>query len=369
MKPLTLVMDITERCNLRCVMCYFSSIDRLRFPPFDRQLSENGNMPVEVFEEIAERFFPRAWRVSLGCAAEPLIHSKFADLVRIAGRYGVRDLWFPTNLLALTEPKAEAIVEAGVSKVAISMDGTEKELYERIRVGGKWELFLKRLELLERVRRGSGTRTRIIYTWMQSNKHDLRRLPAFAQEHGVSDLDVRFVTPTTGVDNTPELLETEDRAWLDDELARVAEDAVNRGLRLAYYPEFQTPADGSRNPMKRLGRALWRVRAGLYRPEYFRYRWHKQREGCAYPKRTYVIRPNGAVSPCIFWEREPLGFLPHESVETIDERIAEVSEGLRCGKPIGTCRTCEIRRDAFYQPLRPASSTEPLDAVTVAREP
>ena len=67
-------MDLTARCNLKCVMCYFSNTDRLFFPPFDTQLSDDGNMPVAVFEKIAADLFPRAWRVALACAAEPMIH-------------------------------------------------------------------------------------------------------------------------------------------------------------------------------------------------------------------------------------------------------------------------------------------------------
>lgn len=344
-------MDLTERCNLRCVMCYFSSTDRIRFAPFDRQLSENGNIPTEIFEQIASKLFPRAHKVALGCAAEPLVHPKFAELVRIAGRYKVPELWFPTNLLALTEAKAQAIVEAGVRTVAVSMDGTDAETYEKIRVGGKWPLFKARLDMLNAARKGSRTRLRFIFTWMKSNQHDLRNLPAFAAEYGASDLDVRFVSPTVGVDNTNELLGGVDRAWLDRELAETAEDAVRRGLKLAYYPEFQTADDLRRHPLIRLKRALWRVRAGLYRPEYFRYQWQKRRDGCAYPGRTYVIRPNGAVSPCIFWEEDPMGLLPGTgSFEAIDARIDQIRDGLRCGKPEGTCKTCEIRRDAFYQP-------------------
>ena len=351
-RPLTLVMDVTERCNLRCVMCYFSNVDRLRFPPFDRQLSDNGNMPLEIFEQVAERYFKRAWRVSLGCAAEPMVHSKFDQILEIAGRYGIEDLWFPTNLLALTEKKAEAIVAAGVNTVAVSMDGTTGEVYEKIRVGGKWEMFLKRLEMLNEVRRGSKTKLRFIYTWMKSNRHDLRNLPEFAERYGAHDLDVRYVTPTTGVDNTPELLGDEGREVLDTELAGVAEDAVSRGLKLAYYPSFQSAEDLRRHPLIRLKRALWRRKAGLYRDEYFLYEWRKRMQGCAYPKRTYVIRPNGAVSPCIFWDRDPLGFLPEDAAGGIDAGIEKISEGLKHGKPVGTCEGCSERRNAFYQPFK-----------------
>jgi MoaA/NifB/PqqE/SkfB family radical SAM enzyme len=122
-RPLNVILDLTARCNLKCVMCYFAETDRLNFPPYDVQLSSDGNMPVEVFEKIAEDLFPRAWRVALACAAEPMIHPRFREIVRIAGRYGVPDLWFPTNLLALSESSMDAMMEAGVRTVAASIDG------------------------------------------------------------------------------------------------------------------------------------------------------------------------------------------------------------------------------------------------------
>ncbi len=68
-----------------------------------------------------------------------------------------------------------------------------------------------------------------------------------------------------------------------------------------------------------------------------------------------MIRPNGAVSPCIFWEGDPMGLLPSSAgFEAIDARIGELRQGLRCGNPEGTCKTCAMRRDAFYVPERPA---------------
>lgn len=57
--------------------------------------------------------------------------------MRIAGRYRIPDLRFPTNLLPLTPAKAAAIVEAGGTTVAASIDGTTQETYERIRTGGR----------------------------------------------------------------------------------------------------------------------------------------------------------------------------------------------------------------------------------------
>ncbi|MCP3961788.1 MAG: hypothetical protein GY719_28430 [bacterium] len=337
-------------------MCYFSGTDRLRFAPYDRSLSERGTMPVEVFEKVAADHFPRAHRVALACAAEPMIHPNFRDILEIAGRYRVPDLWFPTNLLPLVERTAEALVDHGVTTVAASIDGVTRETYEKIRIGARWDRLISRLELLgeTKKRRGSKRPTlRIIFTWMKSNRHELRGLPAFAAEHGATELDVRFVTPTTGVDVSPELLDGEDQDELRADLRATAREAVSHGIRLTSFPEFETAADRPRSLVGRARRRVFNLRAGLERWEHWRHLWRERKNGCAYPGQTYVIRPNGAVSPCIFWQGDPIGFYPEDDFGSVQggDALARIRDGLECGEPVGTCTDCIYRRDAFYRPF------------------
>ena len=375
-RPLTVILDLTEKCNLKCRMCYFSATDRLQFVPFERTLSNNGMMPVEVFERVAEELFPRAWRVALACAAEPLIHPRFIDMLEIAGRFRVPDLWFPTNLLALTEKKAEAICQAGVATVGVSIDGTHAQTYESIRIGGRFDRLIERLDLFNRVRREQrrGTKLRIIFTWMQSNFDDLRTLPAFAQEHGASEIDVRFVVPTAGVDVSAELLDGEEPARLSEALAETARDAADRGLRMASFPDYEPPESLPTGWLGRTRRELWRWRTGLERLEYVRYRSHEKLAGCCWPSRFYVVRPNGAVSPCIFWDGDPIGFFPETSYAELaeGEPLTRIREGLVTGEPIGTCRSCSQRKDALYYRLRrrrrTPSAPEPVAGQSSAEE-
>ena len=343
-RPLEVILDTTERCNLKCKMCYFSAVDRLQFLPFDRQLSSNGMMPLETFSRVAADLFPRARKVALGCAAEPLVHPKFIDIVREAGSYGVPDLWFPTNLLPLTPPKAEAICEAGVNTVGVSMDGTSAETYEAIRAGGKFDRLMRCLDLLNDVRRGTATGLRLIFVWMQTNRGDLADLPRFAEEVGAGELDVRFVTPTAHVTAEDELLDDEDPAALRAELAAAAEDAAARGLRLVSYPDFD---DGRSIGLR--GHLL-RWRAGLYDRQRLRGRFRTAVAGCAWPGHTVVVRPNGAVSPCIFWEDQPIGLYPETSLGEVERAplLLEIVDGLKSGNPCGTCRTCSERKHALY---------------------
>jgi len=343
-RPLEVILDTTERCNLKCKMCYFSAVDRLQFPPFDRSLSRTGMMPPETFSRVAADLFPRAHRVALGCAAEPLVHPKFIDIVREAGSYGIPDLWFPTNLLPLTPPKAEAICEAGVKTVGVSMDGTRPETYEAIRVGATFARLMRCFDLLNDVRRGAATRLRLIFVWMRTNRADLADLPRFAEEIGASELDVRFVTPTAHVTAEDELLDDEDPGALRAELAATAEDAAARGLKLVSYPDFD---DGG--PIGLRGHLL-RWRAGLYDRRRLRGRVRTAVAGCAWPRHTVVVRPNGAVSPCIFWEEQPIGLYPETTLAEVERSplLSSITDGLRTGNPCGTCRTCSERKHALY---------------------
>lgn len=358
-------MDLTERCNLKCIMCYFSATDRLKFPPFDVASPPDGNMTVEVFEKIAGDLFPRAWRVALACAAEPMIHPKFKEIVAIAGRYGVPDLWFPTNLLALTEATAQALIDASVTTIAASIDGVTKGTYEKIRVPAKFERLTAALDLLNRVKKERGARRpnlRIIFTWMKSNRSELAGLPAFAEQHGAAELDVRYVSRTVGVDVGPELLSDEDGRDLNAELARAAEDAVRRGIRLSSYPEFETE-----RPKHLLGRArrrLWRWKAGMERLEYLRYAWYQRLNGCAYPDRNVVVRPHGAVNPCIYWEGDPIGLYPAGDLAgfSAGAPLARIRNGLRFGLPVGTCAACTERRTSLYRLRGAAAEGQPAPA-------
>jgi MoaA/NifB/PqqE/SkfB family radical SAM enzyme len=245
-----------------------------------------------------------------------------------------------------------------------------KESYETIRVPAKWERLTACLDTLNRVKRETKSkrpRLRIIFTWMKSNRGDLAKLPEFAAAHGASSIDVRFVSRTPGVDVTPELLSDEDAAELNRELESAAKDAVRRGLRLASYPDFEKEEELSGSLLARARRRLWRLRAGLDRPEYWRYSWYQGLLGCAYPDRNYVIRPNGAVNPCIYWEADPIGFYPQDNLERIagGAPLKRIREGLRSGHPVGTCATCGERRTTLYR-LR---GTPPPETAPPARLP
>jgi MoaA/NifB/PqqE/SkfB family radical SAM enzyme len=117
-------VESTTHCNLDCPMCVRHG---WREPL--------GHMPVERFTRLLQGLpLRRSGGVTLafGGFGEPLAHPAWLDLLRRAGNAGAR-LEIITNGLLLDAAAAAAMVEAGVSRVTVSVDGGDSATYERMR--------------------------------------------------------------------------------------------------------------------------------------------------------------------------------------------------------------------------------------------
>jgi hypothetical protein len=155
---------------------------------------------------------------------------------------------------------------------------------------------------------------------------------------------MRMIAPAQGADVSGPLLSGDD---LHSELIAVARDSVRRGLRLMGFPRLDVRPRGFVN---RLSWRLWRIQAGLDRFEHLGALRQERKLGCRYPDTTYVIRPNGAVFPCQYFD-SPIGFAGTDTMLSIKsgKKLEAVRGGLQCGAPIGACSTCGTRRDSIYR--------------------
>ena len=105
-----LYVEITNRCNLSCRMCFRSSWEE-----------KDGDMSPELFRKLMNQAesFPMMEEVFFGGIGEPTIHPDFIELVEEASkRYRVA---FSTNGI-LMDKIAEEIVRLGVDRVYFSLD-------------------------------------------------------------------------------------------------------------------------------------------------------------------------------------------------------------------------------------------------------
>jgi cyclic pyranopterin phosphate synthase len=121
-------ISVTDRCNFRCTYCMPAEIygERYEFLP---------RADLLTFEEIA-----RLTRILVGLGAtkvrltggEPLVRNHIEQLVALLARIeGVRDLTMTTNAYLLPQ-KAQALKDAGLQRISISLDSLDDEVFQRM---------------------------------------------------------------------------------------------------------------------------------------------------------------------------------------------------------------------------------------------
>lgn len=146
--PIHVDLESTSACNLRCVMCFQS----FNPPP-------KGYMEMNLFKKIIDEGTKKGLSsIKLQYRGEPLLHSQLPDMVKYAKEKGVIEVMFNTNGQLLTEEKAKAFIEANLDKIIFSIDGYTPDVYEKIRIGGKFETVLENVKRLKELRDAVGKR-------------------------------------------------------------------------------------------------------------------------------------------------------------------------------------------------------------------
>jgi molybdenum cofactor biosynthesis enzyme MoaA len=196
-----LELDLINRCNLRCVMCYHSQ-DHARH-------ARTAHMTPEAFATIAGCLLPSCYRLSLSLGNEPLMSPHFTDILRIAAPYAVPNVNFFTNAQLLDAGKIEAILDCGVTQVCVSVDGATARTYNGIRRDGDFDRLLSNVPALiaaRAARAGSRLRVRFDMVMMQRNVHEMADLVRLAARLGVDELDFVHVVAFEGLDMERESL-------------------------------------------------------------------------------------------------------------------------------------------------------------------
>ena len=127
--PSVFAIESTNLCNLRCVMCPRGEPDVM-----ERSL---GLLDDEVLDRVLEeaRFFgDPCWFHWFG---EPLLHPRIFDQIERAKSQGVPNLGISTNGTLLDSNRREAILDSPLDTLLIAIDGTTKEVYERVRLSAR----------------------------------------------------------------------------------------------------------------------------------------------------------------------------------------------------------------------------------------
>jgi radical SAM protein with 4Fe4S-binding SPASM domain len=333
---LHLMLDLVERCNLRCAHCAFVH--------WRDELLDEAMMSEEMIAKLEAEVFPYCHRVSLSCFHEPLMApNRLVRALEACRRAGVPRPDFITNGLLFSESLARDVMDAGVRRIYFSVDGASKATYDKIRAGGSFDTFVEKVAMVSRLRDALGFDSRrvelaFIACMMRANIHEAPALVDLAADHKIDALELRYLmkSDVAEVDASELLSSIPDEAdmWFD----RAAARAVERGQGIELMPTRFRDA---------------RARAHLVTgpPPYI---------DCEFPRTSMVISPKGDVYPCCLWHgNDRLDRLTTQPFEKVwnGRALRTLRRELGARAPAhAACLECPVHKDmshpTYFGPYR-----------------
>ena len=136
--PVSLIVETTSRCNLKCPMC-------------PRQYSDYpaADMDPQLFEQIVDEVRGESGLIFPWGLGEPLMNPDIFSMIRYCSEAGLYTV-VSTNATILTRERGRELIRSGLDNLIIAFDGTTPEIYEKYRVNASFEkVLLNILEFLE----------------------------------------------------------------------------------------------------------------------------------------------------------------------------------------------------------------------------
>ncbi len=236
--PRVLMVVLTTRCNLECVMCGRGNPRRDSTIPYEKLKQLTGLFP--YLEAID-------WQ-----GGEVFLVDYFRDLFKEASNYPNIDQSIITNGLLINDEWLDTLVNARVN-LTFSIDSPEKQTYEHIRRGAKFEQLLGNLEKLQAVnmRNNNPIQTHLNAVVMRSNHKELHLFPAFCRRYGIKHLRFDFLRPDVAKDEDI-LISPDPEAvkHLKNVLPKIEEECLKGGIWFEYTlrPFLDSPDSSPGNP-------------------------------------------------------------------------------------------------------------------------
>ena len=174
--------ETTRNCNLACVHCRASAT----MGPHQGELSTEAAL--RLLDQIAEVGKP----IIILTGGEPLLRSDIFKISRYGTDLGMR-MVMALNGTLITAKVAAQLVEAGIQRISVSLDGSSPETHDRFRqVKGAFEGTLKGIGLLKK----AGLDFQINTTITKTNLDQISKIQQLAVDLGAMAHHIFLLVPT-----------------------------------------------------------------------------------------------------------------------------------------------------------------------------
>lgn len=181
--PFTIAWEVTRACAYACVHCRADA----------QQARHPNELTTEEGYRLLDRFKAFGSPIVVFTGGDPMMRRDLFDLIRRATELGLRASLTPTATALPTVARLKQAMDAGVRRIALSLDAPSPEVHDAFRqVPGSWERTMKILRNAQAI----GLSAQINTTVTRHNINLLPEMVKFVEEVGAVQWSVFFLVPT-----------------------------------------------------------------------------------------------------------------------------------------------------------------------------
>jgi MoaA/NifB/PqqE/SkfB family radical SAM enzyme len=330
--PRFLQIEPVGQCNLRCTMCALQF--REDGPPYGPPAFLDYGLFLKLLDEAHD-----ARELQLQGLGEPLMHPRFFDMVREAKRRGL-EVSTNSNATLLTEKRAHKLIESGLDRLHVSIDGASAETYERIRIRGHFDRVVANAQRMNEIRRAepsTALQVHMVAVLMRQNLAELPALVRLAHDLGMDSLFVQHLAHEFEEAALPAQYASM-RQFVDEQMLQVSDEAAAEHWFTAARFEAQRLGLPLRLPEPFAVPNIAPLSAGNHR--------------CNWPWTGAYLSYEGLAMPCCMVgtpDRTTLGDTRRDSLIEVWEGDAyrDFRDRLDSDDPPDICRSCAVYKGRF----------------------
>jgi radical SAM protein with 4Fe4S-binding SPASM domain len=183
-KPFSLSIEPTTACNLGCPECP-SGLKQFTRP--------TGKLDLALHEKMLNQVSKSVFYINYYFQGEPFLHPQFLELIRQAKKHKIYTAT-STNAHFIDQQKAEEIIDSGLDRLIISIDGLTQETYENYRVHGNLAKVIEASKLLIAAKKEKKSATpHLIFQFLavKPNEHEIPAIFTLGNELGIDEVRIK----------------------------------------------------------------------------------------------------------------------------------------------------------------------------------
>lgn len=191
-RPNGLMVEPYSGCNLKCPLCP-TGLNALKRNKVEMNFNE--------FKKYVGKFIYTLEYITFFNFGEPLLNNELDKFISYCSKYGIATQ-VSTNGMFLTEEISNRLFAAGLSRLIVSIDTYDEDLYDRYRIQGNYKKVVDNIKAAIKVKSEMNSHTIIVAQYMIMNENeDINKMKMHGASLGVDEVLIKSIGIGTAVED------------------------------------------------------------------------------------------------------------------------------------------------------------------------